>query len=404
MAKRIGLIALLLAVAAAGWWLSNRPPALSVDDFLQQHWQYPIAAQGQPPVQFSALEASLNPADCGSCHAAQFEQWRSSLHSHTMGPGILWQLHFTDLKNTKACLRCHAPMTEQLALQAQARGWSDPNLAPPAYVPPDLHAQGLVCAACHVRAHTRFGPKASAPPATASAHGGFVEHEAFADSRFCANCHQFAEDGPRLNGKLREDTYNQWRATRFAIEGKHCQNCHMPQRQHLWRGIHDPAMTASALSVEIVWLEENGRLVGASAAVSNSGAGHDFPTYLVPEVVLHLEYVDAAGAVTELAQEVIGWKANLALTEEIFDTRLAAGEARSLSGRHDNLEPSGKIRLRIQVAPRQQYRLTFESYLAGSGNKLKPVVRELLQQAIAEARAAEYEFIAGERPLPGIAN
>ncbi|MCW9047093.1 MAG: cytochrome c family protein, partial [Gammaproteobacteria bacterium] len=58
----------------------------SVDEFLQNHWNYPIPAQGKPPVSFSALEASLDPASCGQCHADQFAQWRSSLHSHTMGP------------------------------------------------------------------------------------------------------------------------------------------------------------------------------------------------------------------------------------------------------------------------------------------------------------------------------
>ena len=401
--KGVGFIALLLAVLTAGWWFMAEQAPVPVADFLQQHWAYPIPAQGQPPAEFSALEASLAPADCGSCHAAQFEQWRGSLHSHTMGPGILWQLQIADLKTARSCLRCHAPMTEQLALLSQQRGWAKLTSPPPEYIPPDLHEQGLVCAACHVRAHTRFGPEVSVP-VTESAHGGFVENDAFADSRFCANCHQFAEDGPRLNGKLREDAYNQWLATRFAGEGRHCQSCHMPERRHQWRGINDPAMTASALTVAITWLQEDGNIVGASAAVTNTGAGHDFPVYMVPEVVLHLEYVDAAGEVTELARDVIAWKANLALTEEIFDTRLAANQTRSLSGRHDGLDQPGIIRLRIQVAPRQQYRLTFETYLADNGKNMKPVALDLLQQAIAEARATEYEFIAAERILPGVAN
>ena len=124
----------------------------------------------------------------------------------------------------------------------------------------------------------------------------------------------------------------------------------------------------------------------------------------MPEVVLHLEYVDAAGEVTELVRDVIAWKANLALTEEIFDTRLAANQTRILSGQYDGLDQPGTIRLRIQVAPRQQYRLTFESYLAENGKNLKPVVLDLLQQAITEARATEYEFIAAERTLPSVAN
>ena len=68
-------------------------------------------------------------------------------------------------------------------------------------------------------------------------------------SEFCQSCHQFAPDGLALNGKLLENTYAEWKASRFAREGVQCQDCHMPDRRHLWRGIHDPAMVRSGLTI-----------------------------------------------------------------------------------------------------------------------------------------------------------
>ena len=405
MILRLSWLVSTLILIAIIWSAVSYLGNASVDDFLEQHWSYPIPGQGKPPQHFSELEASLDPASCGQCHAAQYEQWRSSLHSHTMGPGIRWQLQLADVETAKSCLRCHAPMSEQLALLSQERGWSKLETSPPDYIPPNLHEQGLVCAACHLRSHTRYGPVASASVDTETeVHGGFVEHQAFEDSRFCANCHQFPETGSRINGKLHEDTYNQWRASQFAEQGKHCQSCHMPQRQHLWKGIHDKDMTRSALSVRLdVWQAVPGKL-DVSAEVTNSGAGHHFPTYLVPEVLLHLEYVDTAGQVSELAQYTLAWRANLALTEEVFDQRLAAGESVLLSAEKYNAEAKDSIRLRVSVAPRQHYVRTFESYLKANSQKLKKETLALLRQAISEARAMEYEYIAAQQPLQGIAN
>jgi cytochrome c553 len=396
----VSIIILIAIVWSVVWFLDND----TVDDFLEQHWTYPISPQGKPPQQFSELEASLDPASCGQCHAAQYEQWRGSLHSHTIGPGIRWQLQLADMETAKSCLRCHAPMSEQLALLSQERGWSKIDSAPPDYIPQNLHKQGLVCAACHVRSHTRYGPVASKAVTDRSVHDGFIEHKAFEDSRFCANCHQFPETGSRLNGKLREDTYSQWLATRFAEEEKSCQSCHMPQRQHLWKGVHDAGMTRSALSVQFIGQQAAPGVLNLRAEVTNSGAGHHFPTYLVPEIVLYLEYVDADGRVSELARRVLAWRANLALTEELFDQRLAAGETVVLHGEANNIDDNGSVRLRVSVAPRQHYVRTFESYLKTNQKTLDAETLALVRQAISEAKAVEYEYIAAQQSLGSVAN
>jgi len=400
--KLIGLVVILLVCVAGLIYILTKPD--SVDAFLEHHWAYPVPAQGKPPASFSPLEASLDPASCGECHADQFAQWRSSLHSHTMGPGIRWQLQIADMKTAQSCLRCHAPMTEQLALLSQQRGWSKTNSAPPEYIPKNLHQQGLVCVACHVRAHTRHGPTASKLDADRHVHGGFEEHQAFSDSRFCANCHQFAKDGPRINGKLRENTYQEWLATDFAKQGQNCQSCHMPQRQHIWRGIHDAEMTRSALTIELSAEPDANGAYQMQAAVTNSGAGHYFPTYMVPEIVLHLEVLDTHKQVRELARQVVAWRSNLALTEEIFDQRLAAGETLKLNGELQNTGQYRQLRLRISVAPRQHYVRTFEDYLKHNQHQLQSDTLALLHESIREAKSVEYEFIAAELSLARIAN
>jgi len=409
---RLLMIAVGIAVAATLALFINNDFKLdhlfskknSVDEFLQNHWAYPIPAQGKPPADFSTMEASLDPSSCGECHANQFAQWRSSLHSHTMGPGIRWQLQLVDMKTAQSCLRCHAPMTEQLALFAQERGWAGTRSTPPDYIPDNLHRQGLVCAACHVRAHVRHGPLASRPDVDRNVHDGFVEHEAYSDSRFCANCHQFAEDGPRVNGKLRENTYEQWLATDFAQQARHCQSCHMPQRQHVWRGIHDKDMTRSALSVELAVQPEADGAYQLQALVTNTGAGHHFPTYMVPEIVLHLEVLDTDGTAHELARHIIGWRVNLGLTEEIFDQRLKSGESVRLDGKLQNIAAYRLLRLRISVAPRQHYVRTFDDYLIYNRAKLQAETLGLVEQSIREAKAAEYEFIAAEHAIERVAN
>ncbi|MDZ7662404.1 multiheme c-type cytochrome [Thiohalophilus sp.] len=373
------------------------PPQEDVESFLGHHWERPIPFQGPPPAAFSDLEASLDPQSCAQCHAEQHADWKQSLHSETFSPGLRWQLQLMTPEQGKSCLQCHAPMSEQVTLVAAERGWPGaPAEAPPAHIPRDLHEQGLACAACHVRKHERVGPPPRDPniDPEQGPHGGFTAKAAFKDSRFCAACHQFPEDGPRVNGKLRENTVVQWQQSRHAEEGRTCQRCHMPGRRHQWRGIHDPAMTASAL--ETTFQVSDDRVV---AAVSNTGAGHHFPTYMVPEIELRLERVAADGKRQALAREIIAWRTNLALTEELFDTRIKSGETRELEA---DLSPAlaqnESLELVMAVAPRRLYERTFEDYQQRQGDKLDPAVRALLTLSIAEAKNSHYQRILARYP------
>lgn len=390
---RTTLLILVIAIAAGlAWFGWVVPPDEDVETFLAQHWQRPIPFQGHPPADFSALEASLDPQSCAQCHAKQHADWKQSLHSQTYSPGLRWQLALMTPDEAKSCLQCHAPMSEQIALTAARFDWPGaPQEAPPAHIPRNLHEQGLACAACHVRQHRRVGPPPRDPliDPDKGPHGGFTARAAFEDSRFCAACHQFPEDGPRVNGKLRENTMVQWRQSHHADEGRTCQNCHMPDRRHQWRGIHDPSMTASALETEFQVDEKR-----VTVAVTNAGAGHHFPTYMVPEIELRLERVSVDGTREPLAREIIAWRTNLALTEEQFDTRIKSGETRFIEAELTSpLDENEFLEVVMEVAPRRFYERTFEDVRQRHEDKLDPEVLGLLTLSIAEARNSHYQQI-----------
>lgn len=371
-------------------------PATAASDaataaFLDRHWARPLAAQGRPPEKFTPLEASLAPADCGTCHADQYRDWQTALHAHAMGPGLMGQL--VDMApeardEHQACLRCHAPLAEQADALVDALAATDRPAKK--YSAPALHQQGLVCAACHVRAHERFGPPrqdGTLPDATQNAalpHGGFTASQAFADSRFCSACHQFQPDEYALNGKLLENTYEEWKSSRHAREGRTCQSCHMPGRRHLWRGIHDRDMVRSGVE----FLPEGGMMsdgaVQASLTVRNTGTGHHFPTYVTPRVIAEIEQLasDGRGLPGTRVEQVIQRQVPLDLASEIADTRLPPdGEIRLAYALPRHRDATALV-FRLRVEPDEFYARFYRSLLVdGEAGKGRKLLGEALKQA-----------------------
>lgn len=332
-----------------------------IDTFLKRHWAQPVAPQGKPPKSFSALEASLKPSACGTCHQRQWEDWKTSLHAHAMGPGIMGQLvniHPEDTSSLRDCTRCHAPLAEQEAsLIKRLRGKKSADA---------LHEQGLVCAACHVRKNVRYGPSPAIPKhGDKQPHNGFVATPAFADGRFCATCHQFDKDGYALNGKLLENTYAEWQASPYARQGKQCQSCHMPERRHLWRGIHDPEMTRKGVTVDTITPTVHDGHVSARLTLTNSGTGHYFPTYVTPRVTMQIYQGSAGKQPIEgtLQERIIARLVSMDLTEEISDTRLAPGERAVLDYLAPRHPDAHTIIVRVRVEPDYFYSGLYRSLL-----------------------------------------
>jgi len=392
----------LVALAACS---EPAPPASSalagtdgVAQFLDKHWQQPLAAQGAAPPQFTRQEAALDPASCGSCHVQQFQDWSSALHARAMGPGVMGQLMNMEAQareEQQGCIRCHAPLAEQA--DSLVAAISRPNARKGA----GLHEQGLVCAACHVRGHQRFGPArrdGSAPkPEDQLPHGGWLTSAAFADSRFCAGCHQFEADGFALNGKLLENTYEEWRASPYAGEGKHCQSCHMPDRRHLWRGIHDPEMVRGGVSIGVLPPRVEAGAVRAALTLRNTGTGHHFPTYVTPKVVVEIFQEDQAGrAVAGTRREyLIARQVPLDLSREIADTRLEAGAQAALDYAVPRQQRAANLVYRVRVEPDAFYTGLYRSLIADGAGKGEAMIR----RALADSLASHYTLFEERRAL-----
>jgi hypothetical protein len=330
--------------------------------FLAAHWELPVPEQGALPPSFSEPEASLDPATCGACHPEQLAQWQTSFHARAFSPGFAGQLIEGSLSTPfqlRSCQTCHTPLAEQQPYGADHENNPDHDAA--------LRAQGIVCAACHVRSHRRFGPprRAELPPLVEPVpHGGFEERPEFLESRFCAECHQFFDD-EGANGKSLENTFLEWQASPQAEEGRHCQDCHMPDRAHLWRGIHDPDMVRSGVDTELTEPRIDGSRILASLVVANRDVGHAFPTYITPRVFLAIYQVDAAGDELEgtRVEAVIGRDVNLGTMEERSDTRVFPGESVRLD--YDKERTAGGRALVgvVTVDPDFHYRGVFESLM-----------------------------------------
>lgn len=374
-----------------------------IESFLREYWARPLRAQGTPPDHFTSPEAALDPQSCGTCHAAQFRDWKQSLHSRAMGPGVLGQLLDMDPEATQDCLRCHAPLKEQAdsLITALASG-RDRKSASSKNAGAQLHEHGVVCAACHLRGHRRYGParrQGSTPDAaTKLPHNGWVSSVAFEDSRFCSACHQFEKDGYALNGKPLENTYEEWKTSRYAREGRTCQSCHMPERRHLWRGIHDPQMVKGGVTIDVTPASIHSGMVSAALTIKNTGVGHHFPTYVTPRVVVEAYQEDAGGRIWKdtLREFVIARQVSPDLSREIADTRLAPDQAATFDYQAPLKAGAATLVLRVRVEPdafyTEFYRSLLQAEQAGEG-------RRLIQQALEESLASHFVLYTARQSL-----
>ncbi len=357
--------------------------------FLHRHWPGAIEPQGQADGSLPTVEQSLKPSACGSCHALQYQDWKTALHSKSMGPGIAGQLVemvHQDPGSATLCWSCHAPLAEQKqVIYSESKGWVDNPV-----FDPDLQQHGMMCAACHVRERSVYGPQPRYEAAglidNDSPHNGFTADTAFSQSEFCKGCHQFNENDLSLNGKLIENTYNEWKESKYPAEGVQCQGCHMPDRRHLWRGIHDPETVKNGIDIDLKLSQEShvtGEIVTATITITNSGVGHHFPTYLTPKVFVKGQLVSREGyPLVESRQEYVIGRESYDLAEEAYDTRIPAGERVQITYQYELPARDLDLQVEIVVDPDHWYRRFYENYLEGGGGGRG---RELLQEALQDS-------------------
>jgi hypothetical protein len=401
-----GLVLVLVPLAhPAAPGTAAGPEATSSDEaFLERHWHMPIAPQGEPPATFAPIERSLAPRDCGTCHAVQHQDWRDSVHARSFGPGVAGQLvemARRDPAAARGCLVCHAPLAEQSPLVRGAGGLE----ANPAF-DAALRADGVVCATCHVRRHQRFGPPPRAGsrglrvPRADLPHNGATYATAYLRAEFCAACHQFGPSGLSLNGKPLENTYVEWRGSPAARRGQQCQDCHMPDRRHRWRGIHDPDMVKSGVRVRLTLDRTRyrpGQPLRATVTVASVRVGHYFPTYVTPQVVVRAVLVGPDGSPVDgtIKEGIIGRQVPLDLSREIADTRIPPG-GRFVLRYGQPLDRTGlTLRVTVTVYPDHFYTGFFGALLETGAGEGEALIREALDAT----RRSPFEIFARDVPL-----
>jgi len=398
-------------VASAGRLAVGDPPPAADREllFLERHWRVPIPPQGRPPARFSALEVSLDPESCAVCHRPQYDDWKGSVHSKSMGPGVVGQtmeLIQDDPSTALLCYGCHAPLAEQQEKVRRAKGSRSRLEKNPAFLA-SLQSKGLTCAGCHVRSHRRYGPPRldgsleNSRPISQLPHRGATRTTAFERPEFCKACHQFEADGHALNGTLLENTYNEWKETSHAREGRTCQSCHMPGRRHTWQGIHDPEMVRRGVTVRLTRSDTRDRIVDrveATITLANTGVGHYFPTYVTPKVIVRFELVDAANNRVDgsLQEERIGREVTLDLERELFDTRIPPGQTRTVPYVRTIAGPGLRLRASVIVAPDDFYVKFFEAIAPRARSER---ARALLEQALGEAQKSSFVLFEEEIPV-----
>lgn len=358
--------------------LQATPPVLeatAVDtSSVEGYWHVPIPPQG----------GDLSSAFCATCHTAQFRDWSTTRHSMAMGPGVWAQLN-DQPGQSGMCANCHAPLRDQ---------WSDPYLS----------ADGVGCAGCHARGREVFGPwrrPTTLAPLVASfpaPHGPAKTRDFFERVDFCAGCHQFREgQAPVVHGTFLQNTVEEWRQSRAAREGQTCQACHMPDRRHLFKGIHDPD-TVRAGARWAFEARQAGSRVESRMSLTNTGAGHAFPTYVVPEVWMRIELAASDGTSRVVAERLIARRVtavNGVWTQQ-SDTRLHQDETATLE--YTGAAPPGTVAIigTVIVRPDAYHVRTLESRLRQTRS---PESRRSYEQALAEMRASDYVLFREERRL-----
>lgn len=377
-------------VVAGAWPGQGDPDALRL-------FPPEIPAQGAPPATLAPAQASLSSRQCARCHAAQELAWRGSVHAAAYSPGLRAQYGTAALgaEEIVSCQRCHGPLAEQAQARTAERAPPVAERESSALIELErgsagLASEGVTCSVCHVRGWQRLGPPR--PSASLLALPGYprVEAEVYQRADFCLPCHQLPARYA-VSGRPLLDTYREWLLGPYMRRGVQCQHCHMPNREHAFRGIHDSDTVRQALRVQVRAVRQaSGELV-VTAVLANVGAGHYFPTTPTPAVWLEAQLVgaDRAGIAASLRRARIGRHLELRRDglHEVEDTRVPPGQSRTVSWTLPPTPKAARVRLSVEVRPDDYYEGFYAARLA---TERQEGARTLYKQALERARASRY--------------
>jgi hypothetical protein len=344
----------------------------------------------------------LNAKQCARCHNQQYREWGTSVHARAGSPGLLGQLLNMERRKKwdtlQSCQRCHNPLAEQnpvLSWEQQGLSSAAPYVKNPAFSA-ELRDQGLGCATCHLRNWQRHGPRRNSAGKRLDLNGyPLQELDIYERSDFCMPCHQLpsrqvVQGSPLLN------TYKEWLEGPYMRRGIQCQHCHMPDREHTWKGVHDPDTFRQGIAVsQITGRSPNGS-VSVRVRVTNVGAGHYLPTTPTPAAWVTIQLLDADGESIEgaFAEQRIGrhlvyeggWK-------QPEDTRIPPGESLELAGawKQGRVSEATQVRIQVRVEPDEYYERLYESRLRNK--KLPADERNLYREALQKTRQSHYTAV-----------
>ena len=239
---------------------------------------------------------------CGGCHAAEYEDWKVSVHAHaSVDPMVTYCVGVEEgvagPQFGRLCAGCHDPVgarTGDYSFQSK---------------------RGVTCIGCHdVELSLQVGGNAGLE---ATPHDWSTDHKAWGlaslvklrDPTFCGGCHEQFVPGTGLSVISTTDEYS---AGPYAGQTL-CVDCHMPKTQgvadhraaggnlYLGQMYGDPTLVKEQTAHVQAVLDVDARQVagGVLATLRNTGAGHDFPTGVtdIKQAWVQIEAKDASGAV-----------------------------------------------------------------------------------------------------------
>jgi hypothetical protein len=312
---------------------------------------------------------------CGSCHAAEYEGWSQSVHSLAESDQMVAFCVSQEPQFARLCAGCHDPMV------ARAQQ-------------PKYH--GVTCLGCHdVEREMRAGGNGDLVTVVhddwGPGPGNLVQHKARAlasldtlrQPEFCGGCHQQFVPG---NGFAAISTFGEYHASSYAASGTRCIDCHMQKdangvANHRFPGgnvyLGQTIDGGAALVAEqmrnlamAVQLTATRTANGVAIVVSNTGAGHAFPTGVTDlrEPWVEVQQLDSTGMVStrfggpgddgllpadaaRLGADFAGADGGLLLNHQLslaarvpFDFRVPAGEAQPLFVAVPPVVPTSSLR------------------------------------------------------------
>jgi hypothetical protein len=330
------------------------PPASGVVLTMRRHH-----TTDHPDYQWIAPESGASASACNNCHPMIVSQWAGNAHGRAVSNGRFFSMYNgTDLKGkttvlpgytqdfpgtTGNCANCHAP-----------------GAAVDGYLTTDMNkvrnqvTAGIHCDYCHKIGGAYLNPatgsvypnapgtqglKVLRPPPGDNIFIGpyddIHDPDTYAPimtrSEFCAPCHQFSFWGTPIY-----ESFNEWRASSYAVAGITCQVCHMPPNGDRYFALpekggleHPPEKTPSHLDLGLAskqlmqntvklklsakWASDG---IKVTVVLTNTGAGHHVPTdFPGRNMILVLKVKDKDGNDLEPlagSPKVPQWGGNLA--------------------------------------------------------------------------------------------